>query len=309
MKKNIVELSYGLDDLMKLKPVEFNWKTEVDSSTASLGFIAQDVQEVIPQLVTTGTSGTLGLNTGGMIPLTIKSIQTINNRMIKLFGTSTLESLSSDTFGENNLSTTDTLVSLVKKALEKLSNTFVDMVLSIKKLVVKDGIEMTDKATGDAYCVEIVNGEFVKTKGVCDSSQSKTVSTQNQTNLTGSTNVNMTPSIETISAVDTVSSSTNENTASTTDSTVVPGSTVTSEGTGNPVSEPTTPTTDPALTGTSDVINTTNPEPVVVTEPIVTPTEPPIISEPAPVVPDPAPAVEVPPVVTEPVIVPETPTI
>jgi len=51
------------------------------------------------------------------------------------------------------------------------------VVLSVKKLVVKEGIEMKDKTTGDEYCVEISNGEFVKTKGACGT-QSTQVPTQ-----------------------------------------------------------------------------------------------------------------------------------
>ena len=51
LKKNIRPLDqYGLDEVLKLKPVMYDWKDEKRSNN-NIGFIAQDVQEVIPELV------------------------------------------------------------------------------------------------------------------------------------------------------------------------------------------------------------------------------------------------------------------
>jgi archaellum component FlaC len=76
LKKNIDGINYGLSALMQLKPVAFNWKTQDDSAAKTLGFIAQDVEQVIPQLVTTdAASGYKELNTIGLIPVLTKSIQ------------------------------------------------------------------------------------------------------------------------------------------------------------------------------------------------------------------------------------------
>ena len=76
LKKNIDGINYGLSALMQLKPVAFNWKTQDDSAAKTLGFIAQDVEQVIPQLVTTdAASGYKELNTIGLIPVLAKSIQ------------------------------------------------------------------------------------------------------------------------------------------------------------------------------------------------------------------------------------------
>jgi len=53
LKKNIKNLNYGLDAIMKLRPVSYDWKKEVDADkTNDLGFIAQEVEKVIPELVT-----------------------------------------------------------------------------------------------------------------------------------------------------------------------------------------------------------------------------------------------------------------
>lgn len=81
LKKNIQTLSSekGLAAIEKLNPVSFNWK-DLDSSTAQLGFIAQEVQEVFPELVSEGPSiqtisKPLGLNYTGLIPALVKAIQ------------------------------------------------------------------------------------------------------------------------------------------------------------------------------------------------------------------------------------------
>jgi len=58
-KTNMVPLSYGVDDFMKLRPVSFYWKSEKhnnieipsDSKQIRYGFIAQELDEVIPEVV------------------------------------------------------------------------------------------------------------------------------------------------------------------------------------------------------------------------------------------------------------------
>ena len=74
-KKNINGINYGLADIMKLNPVSFNWNSQSDSAVRSLGFIAQDVQGVLPNLITTDENGFLSLNTIGMIPVLTKAVQ------------------------------------------------------------------------------------------------------------------------------------------------------------------------------------------------------------------------------------------
>lgn len=75
LKKNINEIGYGLSDILKLAPVEYNWKTDSDSKAKSLGFIAQDVENIIPKLVTTDLNGLKQLNTTGVMPVVVKAIQ------------------------------------------------------------------------------------------------------------------------------------------------------------------------------------------------------------------------------------------
>ncbi|MGB1241202.1 MAG: tail fiber domain-containing protein [Chitinophagales bacterium] len=49
-KENIVGLSYGLKEIMSLKPVSFTWKSHQIKGT-QVGLIAQAVQKIIPEIV------------------------------------------------------------------------------------------------------------------------------------------------------------------------------------------------------------------------------------------------------------------
>ena len=63
MKENIVDASPKLDDLMKLKVRNFTWKKEfhpAKEGQKKIGFIAQEVEEVFPKLVTESNIAPLG---------------------------------------------------------------------------------------------------------------------------------------------------------------------------------------------------------------------------------------------------------
>ena len=49
LKKEITPLNYGLEAVLKLKPVSYKWKE--GKQDTKLGFIAQDVEPIIPEIV------------------------------------------------------------------------------------------------------------------------------------------------------------------------------------------------------------------------------------------------------------------
>jgi hypothetical protein len=75
LKKNVLGISYGLADVMQLNPVSYNWKFQDDATIKTLGFLAQDVETILPGLVSTDSNGLKSLNTIGMIPVLAKAIQ------------------------------------------------------------------------------------------------------------------------------------------------------------------------------------------------------------------------------------------
>ncbi len=87
-KSNILGLKYGLEQIMKLRPVSFTWKDH-KIQDAKLGLLAQEVQEIIPEVVVdhetkrdekTGEliqvpAERLGIYYSDLIPVLIKGMQ------------------------------------------------------------------------------------------------------------------------------------------------------------------------------------------------------------------------------------------
>ncbi|NHM06676.1 hypothetical protein G4D82_05545 [Flavobacterium sp. CYK-4] len=88
-KKEIQPLHYGLNQLMQLKPVSFKWNNQqIDNGSKHLGFIAQDLKEVLPEVVVDSEwievegqgkvwkkTPLLGVNYAEVIPVLVQSIQ------------------------------------------------------------------------------------------------------------------------------------------------------------------------------------------------------------------------------------------
>lgn len=78
LKSNIKASTYGLKEIMKLEPVTFNWSNNDDAmfSGRKIGFIAQDVQKVIPEVVVKGgDKGHLGMNYAELVTVVIGATQ------------------------------------------------------------------------------------------------------------------------------------------------------------------------------------------------------------------------------------------
>jgi hypothetical protein len=75
LKQNIQAMIGGTVFVNELNPVSFEWKSEANGTGTKYGFIAQEVQQVIPEIVSTDSTGTLGLDTVSMIPFLVKAIK------------------------------------------------------------------------------------------------------------------------------------------------------------------------------------------------------------------------------------------
>lgn len=75
----VVESGSTLSKLVTLKPVVYNWTSENDNDTKHAGFIAQQVEQVFPDLVTTDIfTGKKSLNYLGLSPYIIQAIKDLN---------------------------------------------------------------------------------------------------------------------------------------------------------------------------------------------------------------------------------------
>ena len=74
MKENISDILEGLSIISELKPKHFDY---IDGAKNRIGFIAQDVQEILPNLVTISDekTGMLALQTDALIPILVKAMQ------------------------------------------------------------------------------------------------------------------------------------------------------------------------------------------------------------------------------------------
>ena len=99
LKQDIIAINYGLEEIMKLKPVTYKWKNNRRGTTIipeelkeiKIGFLAQEVQEIIPEVVQTHQwkvldeknprkysyvqNDRLGMNYSEIIPVLVKAIQ------------------------------------------------------------------------------------------------------------------------------------------------------------------------------------------------------------------------------------------
>ena len=112
LKTNITPLEKSLDKVMKLNGVTFNWdksnpKNANASTTLQYGFIAQELEKVIPELVNEGSDGYKTVNYVGVIPVLTQAIQEQQQEIEQL--------------KEENKKLNDTLQELLKRgeALEK----------------------------------------------------------------------------------------------------------------------------------------------------------------------------------------------
>ena len=79
-KKNVKPLQTGVKEVQQLKPVTFEWQDKANDDGmkgAQIGFIAQDVEEVLPSVVLTENNSekTKGIKYSDLIPVLTKAIQ------------------------------------------------------------------------------------------------------------------------------------------------------------------------------------------------------------------------------------------
>ena len=76
LKENIVTIENALETIENLRGVRFNWK---ESGKPSLGVIAQELEEVIPELVNGDENKTVTYN--GLIAVVIEALKELKERV------------------------------------------------------------------------------------------------------------------------------------------------------------------------------------------------------------------------------------
>ena len=161
LKQNIAYLgsSSGLEQIMALKPARFDY---ISGEKNQLGFIAQDVQSVIPEAVVTvdPQTGMLGLKNNFIIPYLVKGMQEQQNQIANLqlvLGIDgTISATSTDATSTDMLTQNDSgIVSWIKNGLAKLGLAIQDGVASMKEVI-------ASRFTGNRADIE-----NIQTKQIC----------------------------------------------------------------------------------------------------------------------------------------------
>ncbi len=81
LKDNITETTYGLDTVMQITPVSYELIDD-ETNKVHLGFKAQQIQELIPEVVNTAPdTGMLSMAYAELIPVLTKAIQELNDKL------------------------------------------------------------------------------------------------------------------------------------------------------------------------------------------------------------------------------------
>ncbi|MFC2089588.1 tail fiber domain-containing protein [Bacteroidota bacterium] len=81
LKNNIEPLENSLTKMLAIQGVSFEWKDKTKPEGQHIGLIAQDVEEVYPELVHTMENGTKAVNYSQMVAVLIESVRELNTKV------------------------------------------------------------------------------------------------------------------------------------------------------------------------------------------------------------------------------------
>ena len=80
LKNEIEDLPYGLREVLQLRPVRHGWKDE-NKPEKALGFIAQELELLVPELVNENTDGLKSISYGKGFAVLVKAIQELSEEV------------------------------------------------------------------------------------------------------------------------------------------------------------------------------------------------------------------------------------
>ncbi len=127
LKKDVTALTNSMDIINKLKPVTYNYKSDEFpllglEKSFQYGFLAQDVEKILPSHVKEGGSGYKGVNYIMLIPILTKALQETNTQMTAL--TSELTNLKSQNSNLSEQLRSKGLIGSEGASIESINNQF-----------------------------------------------------------------------------------------------------------------------------------------------------------------------------------------
>ncbi|MEK7646850.1 MAG: tail fiber domain-containing protein, partial [Patescibacteria group bacterium] len=105
LKKDITTLDNSLSKVLQLRGVNFAWKSDA-SSTPQIGFLAQEVLPIVPQVVTQGRDGYYAMSYASLTALLVNAIHDINDIVDLSDAATTTPSIYIDASGNIGIGTT-----------------------------------------------------------------------------------------------------------------------------------------------------------------------------------------------------------
>lgn len=81
LKRDITPLDNTLDRLLQLRPVSYHFKSAAVNAPLALGFIAQEILPLFPEVVGEQTNNVKDIVYSELIPVTIRSVQELNQKL------------------------------------------------------------------------------------------------------------------------------------------------------------------------------------------------------------------------------------
>jgi hypothetical protein len=86
LKRDISSLSYGLNEIISINPIFFNYKVDEEGTQRRLGFKAQEIAQIIPEAVSeeSGEDKYLSVASAEFTPVLVKAIQELSAKVDSL---------------------------------------------------------------------------------------------------------------------------------------------------------------------------------------------------------------------------------
>ena len=78
LKDNISSIKYGLAEILQMSPHKFDY---INGQKNVFGFIAQEMQPIVPEIVEFIDDTMLGIRTGEIVPILVKAIQELSTKI------------------------------------------------------------------------------------------------------------------------------------------------------------------------------------------------------------------------------------
>ena len=75
LKRDIKPLDQALENTLRLQGVSYHWQDSAKGTNQQIGLIAQQVEQVYPQLVSTGSAGHKSVHYGNLVAILIEAIK------------------------------------------------------------------------------------------------------------------------------------------------------------------------------------------------------------------------------------------